>query len=62
MKQKGEIAHFEQFHIFPQCFSRVFFCKWRKVVQKDRKHFGKRRNCSLRAIRPFLEVFSKDFY
>ena len=27
-----------------------------------RKHRGKRRNCSLRAISPFLTVFSKDLY
>ena len=27
-----------------------------------RKHLGKRRNCSLRAISPFPTVFSKDFY
>ena len=27
-----------------------------------RKHCGKRRNCSLRAISPFSTVFSKDFY
>ena len=27
-----------------------------------RKHCGKRRNCSLRAISPFPTVFSKDFY
>ena len=26
----------------------------------DRKHCGKRRNCSLRAIFPFPTVFSKD--
>ena len=22
---KGEIAHFEQFHLFPQCFPKAFF-------------------------------------
>ena len=27
-----------------------------------RKHCGKRRNCSLRAISPFPTVFSKDLY
>ena len=27
-----------------------------------RKHCGKRRNCSLRAISPFPTVFSKDMY
>ena len=34
----------------------------KKVIQMDRKHCGKRRNCSLRAISPFPTVFSKDFY
>ena len=23
--EKGEIAHFEQFHLFPHCFPNVFF-------------------------------------
>ena len=36
--------------------------KWQKVLQTDRKHCGKRRNCLLRAISPFPTVFSKDFY
>ena len=27
-----------------------------------RKHCGKRRNCSLRAVSPFPTVFSKDLY
>ena len=31
-------------------------------AQKDRKHCGKRRNCLLRAISPFLTVFSKNSY
>ena len=35
----------------------------RKLYKRvDRKHCGKRRNCSLRAISPFPTVFSKDFY
>ena len=36
--------------------------KWKKVIQTGRKHCGKRRNCSLRAISPFPTVFSKDWY
>ena len=36
--------------------------KWKKVIQTGRKHCGKRRNCSLRAISPFPTVFSKDLY
>ena len=34
-----------------------------RVLQMGRKHCGKRRNCSLRAISPFPTVFSKkDLY
>ena len=33
--------------------------KMQKVIQTGRKHCGKRRNCSLRAISPFPTVFSK---
>ena len=36
--------------------------KWQKVLQKGRKHCGKRRNCSLRAISPFPTMFSKDSF
>ena len=32
------------------------------ALQAVRKHCGKRRNCSLRAISPFPTVFSKDLY
>ena len=33
-----------------------------KVMQMGRKHCGKRRNCSLRAISPFPIVFSKGLF
>ena len=33
--------------------------KWLKVIQTGRKHCGKRRNCSLRAISPFPSVFKR---
>ena len=36
--------------------------KWQKFHQMGRKHCGKRRNCSSRAISPFPTVFSKGFY
>ena len=38
-----------------------FWTEWKrqKVLQMDRKHCGKRRNCSLRAISPFPAVFFK---
>ena len=36
--------------------------KGQRGLQKGRKHCGKRRNCSLRAISPFAIVISKDLY
>ena len=36
--------------------------KWQTVFQMGRKHCGKRRNCSLRAISHLPTVFSKDLY
>ena len=36
--------------------------KWKKVIQTGRKHYGKRRNFSLRAISPFPTVFSKGLF
>ena len=36
--------------------------KWQKVIQTGRKHCGKRRNCSSRAISPFSTVFSKGLF
>ena len=36
--------------------------KWQKAIQTGRKHCGKRRNCSLRAISPFPTVFSKGLF
>ena len=36
--------------------------KWWKVLWRGRKHCGKRRNCSSRAISSFPTVFSKDLY
>ena len=54
--QKGDIAHFEQFHLFPQMFSYFFFffsskCKtcyttWRKGLKKE-----------IRALKPFSRLF-----
>ena len=36
--------------------------KWQKVILTGRKHCGKKRNCSFRAISPFPTVFSKGFF
>ena len=34
----------------------------KKVLKTDRQHYGKRRNCSLRAISRFPTVFSKGLF
>ena len=34
----------------------------RKIPETGRKHWGKRRSCSLRATSPFPTVFSKDLH
>ena len=47
---KSERLCRRQFQIWRKC---------QKVIQIGRKHCGKRRNCSLRAISPFPTVFSK---
>ena len=33
--EKGEIAHFEQFHLFPQCFPKAFFFYVLKLVYTE---------------------------
>ena len=33
------------------------WCKWKGVLQMDRKHYGKRRNCSSRVISPVSTLF-----
>ena len=33
--------------------------KWQKILERGRKHGGKRRNCSLRVISPFPSVFKR---
>ena len=50
--------------LFPRRVRRQFQIerKWKKVIQTGRKHCGKRRNCSLRAISPFPTVFSKGLF
>ena len=42
---------------------RQFQVRWKclKVFETGRKHSGKRRNCSLRAISPFPSVFQKTY-
>ena len=35
--EKGEIANFEQFHLFPQCFPKAFFFNVSKRVYMEEK-------------------------
>ena len=55
-----QTTNFRLFQIERLCRRQFKICrKWQKVIQTGRKHCGKRRNCSLRAISPFPTVFSK---
>ena len=57
----SQTTSFRVFQIERVC-RQQFLSWWQKVFQMDRKHCGKRRNCSLRAISPFPTVFSKGLY
>ena len=59
----SQTTNFGLFQIERLC-RRQFQITWKlqKVLLKGRKHCGKRRNWSLRAISPFPSVFSKDLY
>ena len=35
--EKGEITHFEQFHLFPQCFPKAFFFNVLKWVYMEER-------------------------
>ena len=35
--EKGEIAHFEQFHLFPQCFPKAFYFSVLKLVYMEER-------------------------
>ena len=40
--EKGEIANFEQFHLFPQCFPKAFFFNvLKRVYMKERVNQGR---------------------
>ena len=58
-----QTVNFRLFQIERICRRRFkIWWNWQEVLQKGRKHCGKRRNCSLQAISPFPTVFSKDLY
>ena len=50
---KGEIAHYEPFLLFPQCFQKL-------VLQTDKNQglFGKGLKCSERELNPLLHRYS----
>ena len=59
----SQTTNFRSFETEKNCRWQIhIWRKWQKVFQMVRKHCGKRRNCSLRAISPFPTVFSKDLY
>ena len=56
----SQTTNFRLFQTERVCRRQFQICgKWQKALQTGRKHCGKRRNCSLRAISPFPTVFSK---
>ena len=58
-----QTTNFRLFQTERVCRRQIQICrKWQKVIQTGRKHCGKRRNCSLRAISPFPTVFSKGLF
>ena len=58
-----QMTNFRLFQIERACrWQFQIWQKWKKVIQTGRKHCGKRRNCSLRAISPFPTVFSKGLF
>ena len=40
MVEKGEIAHLEQFHLFPQCFLKAFFLQCVKMSEGTKNNLG----------------------
>ena len=59
---KGEIFHYQQFLLFPQCFSKALFCRH----VKNQGLFGKRLNIRIYTPRPVLKkdhiVFGKSTF
>ena len=59
----SQTTNFGLFQTQTACRRQFHICsKWRRSLLTGRKHCGKRRNCSSRAISPFPTVFSKDLY
>ena len=59
----SQTSNFRLIQIERVCRRQFQFClKCQKALLTGRKHCGKRRNCSLRAISPFPIVFSKVLY
>ena len=59
----SQTTNFILFQTEKVCRRQFQICsKWWKALQTGRKHCGKRRNCSSRAISTFPPVFSKGFF
>ena len=57
--EKGEIAHFEQFHLFPQCFPKAFFfnvLKWVYMKQRVKPVNVWERPCTISFWRTFVST------
>ena len=58
-----QTTHFTRFQIQKLCRRQFkIWRKWQKVIQPGRKHCGKRKNCSLRAISLFPQCFQKSCF
>ena len=59
---RGPLTHYQTTNFRHSQTDRVCRRKWKKDIQTGRKHYGRRTNCSLRAISPFPTVFSKGLF
>ena len=51
--EKGEIAHFEQFHLFPQCFPKAFFfdaLKWVYMEERVNQSINSKIFCAANIV------------
>ena len=58
----SQTTNFRLFQTERVCRRNLNLMKMEESSPKSRKHCGKSRNCSLRAISTFPAVFSKDLY
>ena len=58
----SQTTNFRLFQTESACRRHLYILCIRWILQIGRKHCGKRKKCSLRAISPFPTVFSKELY